>query len=552
MTDSVPIIDVDHGEEQPTRKRSHRERRQRERQHALGRACGAAHAHANYPITRGVASRPSAYARPTVARIETTQVSRNPSPRERAGRLSRWLLAAVAGSFLLIVAPVVIRGGLLADEYIICLRPIHDGGYGPYLEAIWQDTGAVRPARFIELLLVSKTCTSVPFGLAILVPLALKFTAAYLLFKLLQDLRLRTPWPEIGAAIWLLEPLGTEAALWPAALHVLLGLTSALVAMRCYRSGRFGWAALATLVASLSVEQVIFALPLAAWLVAPEEKRRKALIVAIAVTATVLVAYSLWPGENPRQALTLAERLHNIFTQPEWYVFFPAVGLGLHSGTLALLWAFPLSIVAVVGAAMGGAALAPILLAGGRDVPSLGWRATIRGLLVIGGLVLLVNLPLIVTEVGYSARTFTPTWLVLSAAAAIGGSRASWRRTRILGALTGVFAATACLSMALSVSVRLRTDDFDQAAARWIASRTHDGDIIAVCDVGRTVVDPAPLGAFHLHALHSTSGYWIEYHTGRIVEVRRSGERYWGARCPDLTGADLVVRFPELLAALGR
>jgi hypothetical protein len=27
----------------------------------------------------------------------------------------------------IIAAPVVIRGGLLADDYVICMRPIHQG-----------------------------------------------------------------------------------------------------------------------------------------------------------------------------------------------------------------------------------------------------------------------------------------------------------------------------------------------------------------------------------------------------------------------------------------
>jgi len=483
--------------------------------------------------------------------METTPVSREPSPTARAEYVSRRILAAVTGVFALLVAPVVVRGGLLADEYIICLRPVRDGGYGPYLDAIWQDTGVVRPARFIELFLVSNTCTSVPYGLAILVPLALKFVAAFLLFGLLRDLSLRTPWPEIGASIWLLEPLGTEAALWPAALHVLLGLTLGLAALRLFRRGHLMWGALAALGACLSVEQVLFALPLAAWLVAPRENRRVVLLVAVAVAAAVLVAYSLWPGENPRQALTLAERFHNILTEPEWYVLFPAVGLGLHSGALAFLWAFPISLVVVVAAAVGGAMLVPVLLAG-HDGPELGRRTAVRGSIAVAGIVVLVNLPLIVTEVGYSARTFTPTWLVIAAAATIGAAHVRWTRTRILGALAGAFVAFAFLSIALSVSVRVRTDDFDRAAARWIADRTEDGDIVAVCDVGRTVVDPAPLGAFHLHALHSPSGHWIGYHTGRVVEVRRSGLRYWGARCPDLDGADLVVRFPQLMDAIRR
>ena len=220
------------------------------------------------------------------------------------------MVAAVAALLLIVVAPVVIQGGLLADEYIICLRPIHDGGYGPYLHAIWRDTGVVRPARFIELLLISKTCTSVPYGLVILVPLALKFTAGFLLYGLLRDLRVSRPWPEIGIALWLLEPLGTEAALWPAALHVLLGLVLGLAALRLYRRGSLGWAALASLGAALSVEQVIFALPVAVWLTSPRELRSRATLVVTGVVAVVILAYAIRPGENERQALTLAERWH--------------------------------------------------------------------------------------------------------------------------------------------------------------------------------------------------------------------------------------------------
>ena len=163
---------------------------------------------------------------------------------------------------------------------------------------------------------------------------------------------------------------------------------------------------------------------------------------------------------------------------------------------------------------------------------------------------MLVNVPLIVTPVGYSARTFTPTWLALSGAVAVGAAHVSWKRVRLLGAVAGIFAAFAILSLVLSVHVRVQTDRFNRAAARWIADRTKDGAVVALCDVGRTVVTPAPLGAFHLHEFHSTLGSWIEYHTGRVVEIRRSGERYWGARCPDLSGADLVISFPQLVSEL--
>ena len=495
------------------------------------------------------------YAGPTVSPKEATTHSRARSrrrapenaPQDQAGR---WLLAAIVVLLAVIATPVVIRGGLLADEYVICMRPIRDGGYGAYLHAIWQDTGVVRPARFIELFLISKTCTTVPFGLVILVPLALKLGAAALLYGLLRDLRLRPPWPAIGAAIWLLEPVGTEAALWPAALHVLLGLTMGLAALRFYQRGAVLWGGLATFAAVLSVEQAIFALPLAVWLLTPSEHRRRSTTVTLILVTTVLVAYTMWPGANPRQAVPLAERLQNIYEQPEWYLFFPAAGLGLYSGALAFVWAFPFSVAVVGLGAAAGARVCPVLLALHRG-RSLDRRTLGRWVLATGAVVLLVNLPLIVTEVGYSARTFTPTWLVLSGATAIGAARVPWKRIRLMGILGGTFAGFALISLMLSVSVRLRTDEFNRAAASWITERTQDGDVVAVCNVGRTVVDPAPLGAFHLHALHSSTADWIEYHTGRVVEMRRSGERYWGARCPDLDGADLVVDFPELVDDVG-
>ena len=48
----------------------------------------------------------------------------------------------------------------------------------------------------------------------------------------------------------------------------------ALGALRLYRRGRLGWAALATLAACLCAEQVIFAFPLAVWLLTPRGQRR--------------------------------------------------------------------------------------------------------------------------------------------------------------------------------------------------------------------------------------------------------------------------------------
>jgi hypothetical protein len=226
------------------------------------------------------------------------------------------------------------------------------------------------------------------------------------------------------------------------------------------------------------------------------------------------------------------------------------MGVGVYSGAIAFLWAFPYSLLVVGLGASGGAWLSPVLLAN-HEGQGLDRRTLRRGVLATGALVLLVNLPLMVTEVGYSARTFTPTWLVLSGATVIAAARVPWKRIRLMGVLGGMFAAFAVLSLVLSVSVRLRTNDFDRSAAWWVAERTQNGDVVAFCNVGRTVVDPAPLGAFHLPALNGGTADWIDYYTGRVVRLRRSGLQYWGARCPDLAGADLVVDFPTLERDLG-
>ena len=463
-------------------------------------------------------------------------------------RLGIRLMLFTIAVFLLITAPVVVQGGLLSDDYVICLRLIQDG-YESYFRHIWAEFGMVRPARVIELLLISSTCTSMPFGVAMLVPLGLKLAATVLLFGLLRDMRVPDPWPTLGATLWLLEPVGTEAALWPAALHVPLGLVLALAALRLYRRKSWGLAVMASLGAALSVEQVIFALPVAVWLTVPREDRFRAAAMAAGAMGAVILAYAIWPGENVRQAMTLSERWQQVLAKREWYLYFPVANVGLYSGALAFVWALPYSVALVLVGAVAGAWLMPRLLAGHRGVPP--DRGTLAiTVAAVAAMFVAINLPLMLTEVGYSARTFTPTWLALCGVIATSAACVPWRRPRVLGALAGTFAVFAILSLALSASVRVRTDAFNRTAAQWIADRTEDGDVVAVCDVDRTVVNPAPLGSFHLHQFHSSRGAWIEFHTGRRLEIRRSGERYWGSRCPDLTGADLVIRFPDLMAEL--
>jgi hypothetical protein len=112
----------------------------------------------------------------------------------------------------------------------------------------------------------------------------------------------------------------------------------------------------------------------------------------------------------------------------------------------------------------------------------------------------------------------------------------------------GLFAAGAVLSLIFSVSVRLRSADFTAHAASVIAARTADGDRVAVCGVQRTVVEPAPRGAF---AVHEFIYEWaaeraLQYYTGRRTTIYLSGE-LWNRPCPPVPDVDIVISFDELL-----
>jgi hypothetical protein len=480
----------------------------------------------------------------------TSTSDRSDTEQIRAATAGRWLLIVVAALFVGVVTPVVMEGAPLADDYYTCLRPVEDGSYGPYLHESWDRLGTVRPARFLEIGVIAGLCQRVPFGLVILIPLLLKLAVAVLLRGLLRDLRLPAPWPDVGAALWLLEPLGTEAALWPSALHIPLGLGLAIGAMRLYRRGRLGWAMLLTVGACLCVEQLIFAFPLAAWLITPPQHRRRALALTAAIVAVVLAVYAARPGADFRTAVPLTRRAEAFFVHPEWYLIFPATGLGLHSGLAALLWAFPFSLAVLAAGAAAGAGTGPELLAGAVG-PGLERRTLLRWGLRVAALLLLVNLPLIMTlPRTYTPRTFTPSWLVLDVVAAVALSRVNWRkwrRPRLAGAVGGVFAAIALLSLALSVSVRVQTAEFTKASSRWLAAHVPEGGTVEVCGVPRNAVEPAPLGAFALHEFH-----WevdaqdaVRYYTGHTITVRRAG-RYWPRPCPSSPRADVTLTFAEL------
>jgi hypothetical protein len=457
------------------------------------------------------------------------------------------LVLVVAGLLVAISAPVVIRGAPLADDFNNCLAPDQQG-LATFLSSSGERLGAIRAARFIEILVATGVCRNLPFGFAIAVPLALTLAIALLLRGLLRDLGIGSPWPDIGAALWLLQPLGTEAALWPAALHVPLGLALALTALRLYRRGSHAWASVASLGSCLSVEQVILALPAAVWVTAGPMHRRKALAAGLIVVGLVLTSFVLWRGTDPRLRPSAGERISTAISDPAFYVEYPAVGLGVHSIPLAVAWAFPASLVALgaggmVGWWWGRLAIKPCP----RTVPAGSTRNTVLvGLMLI----VLLNLPVALTVPHQgSPRLFAPTWLVLAGVAAVVGASVRWRRTGLAGAAAGTFAAAALLSLTFSVSVRLASADFVEDASRLLAARTQDGDTIAMCEIRRTVVEPAPRGAFAVHDfLYDWAAQDATYfYTGRTAEFRLAGG-VLASDCPPRNEVDVLVMFPHLLA----
>jgi hypothetical protein len=479
-----------------------------------------------------------------------------PGPEQRSNgsargveRIGRVVLLGAVLAFAAIALPVVWRGAPLADDFHNCVAP-SELGLGGFFLASWRFLGTIRPARFAEILLAAGVCDRLPFGVAIAVPLLLTIAIALLARGVLLDIGTPSPWADFGGAMWLLQPLGTEAGLWPAALHVPLGLALVLAALRLYRRGRYVWAALASVGGALSVEQVILALPVATWLVVPPPRRRTAVTITAVVALSTLIVFAGWPGSDPRLRSGIVERLASFINDPLFVVAYPAVGLGLHSIPLAIQWAFPWSIVVLaIGAAAGAlvtTSLPPVGLPSRRDAPG-----KILGLAM---LIAVVNLPVLMNVPHYgSPRLFTPTWLVLAVGVPALAARVRWRRPVLLGSVVGVFAAGAVLSLAFSVSVRLVTADFNERVSHRIAAIVPDGADVAICGVRRTVVTPAPRGAFSLHEFiyEWAARDVLAYYTGRRARFQLAGE-LWGRPCPHVPDVDMVISFDELLAGAHR
>jgi hypothetical protein len=469
---------------------------------------------------------------------------------EPGARIGRAIFWTSTFAFVAIATPLVWRGAPLADDFNNCMAPV-ELGLGGFLKVSWHQLGAIRPARFLEILITGSICRSLPFGVAILVSLLLTVAVAFLARSVLRDLGTSAFWANVGGALWLLQPLGTEAGLWPAALHVPLGLALSLVAVRLYRRDRVGWGTIANLGATLSVEQAIFALPLVAWLVAPAGERRRAAAASAAVAVGVVGSAMLWPGANQRLKIGIVERISGLAADPSFYVGFPAVGMGLHSIPLAVWWARPWSVVLLALGAVAGWTIGPHLIAAHRTVRH---RELLQGVMAFTAILLLANVVVVLTVPHQgSPRVFAPSWLVLALGAGVGGAALHSRRPRLLGTTGGLFAAGALLSLMFSVWVRLQSADFTERAADIVAARVPEAGRVAVCQVRRTVVEPAPRGAF---AVHDFISDWaaegaLLYYTGRHATIFLSGD-LWDQPCPHVPDVDAVIDFNELVDGEGR
>jgi hypothetical protein len=444
--------------------------------------------------------------------------------------------------------PVMLRGAPLADDFNNCLAP-QDMGLAGFLSESFERLGLIRPARFVEILLTTGVCQNLPFGVAITVGLSVTFVVAFLLRRLLRMLGSPAPWPDVAAALWLLQPLGLEAALWPAALHVPLGLAAALGSLIAHRSRHLWTGLLLGLAAMLSLEQAILALPLAAWLVTPVDLRRRVAIAMTALSAAVVAAYLLVPGNDPRLSADATDRVRGLFTDIDFIVRFPAAGIGAESIPLAVRWAFPVSVIVLVAGAVAG------WLWGSRVWPAS--RSTVRSpnirtVIAVGVLIVLINVPVLLNQPRQgSPRIFTPTWLVLAAVAGLWLVRLRWNGRVVVTALIGLYLGGAVLSLALSAWVRVENADVVDHVSHEVAEITSDGDVVTLCEVPRTAVTPAPRGAFAVqdYLYDWAAADALYYYTGRQATLRiyqADGHQ----DCPE-GDSDLVVPFRTLRGSDG-
>jgi hypothetical protein len=277
--------------------------------------------------------------------------------------------------------------------------------------------------------------------------------------------------------------------------------------------------------------------------VSPPQQRSKVLALSGTVSLCVVAVYAAWPGTDGRLAVPLAERLMNTFRSPASYVEMAGVGLGAHSIPTAIRWAFPVSLLVLAGGVTIGWVAGPNLLQDRIKAVRLEYRSILTGLVLLA----LLNLPLALAfPHPDSPRVFAPSWLALVAFATLIGSRRTWRRRRLGGAVAGALIAGSVLSLALSSSVRVRSAIIVEDAMDSIAAETPNGGVAAVCGRTRTVVDPAPSGDFSIHEFYVFAEQAYEYYTGKVAVIR-IGDADAKDPCPDLNGADAVFEFEDLI-----
>ena len=451
-----------------------------------------------------------------------------------------FLLACLV-PFIIVTLPVIVDGAPLLDDFGRCVDPQKAG----YWRGHWESQGLFRPATTLEIVVTNGLCGTVPFSLVILIPWMLTIGVAFLTRGFLGDIGVPSPWREVGAGLWLLAPLGTETALRPATIHVTLGLGLALLALWSFHRGNVLLGALLALGSYMSVEQTILALPLAAYMVSPRDKRVQATTFTAVLSMVVTPAYSLWGGTTFGLAVSVSERLANVFRDVEEYAILPGIGLGVQSIPAAVRWAFPISIAVLAIGVYAGWKLGPRIL---RPAPSrMPWLGNIH---VVAGLSLLVliNVPIALDYPHqHSPRIFQPSWLAIVIFAAIVGSQMRWNHGPLLGAAAGALIAGAVLSLALSSWVRVETSSLVERAMKRIAAETPPGGVVAICGRTRTLVQPAPYGDFSVHEFMGRPSEAYEYYTGKMAEIRVGGYAT-PSRCPDTTGADVVLEFDGLVA----
>lgn len=470
------------------------------------------------------------------------------SPRRGRYGASHRLLVGASVVFVALAFPVVMAGAPLLDDFVACVRVPRVGVADFLIGEHLPYRGVVRPMNMMEPALLAMTCPRVAFPILILPGAALTLWVGWALRGLLRDLGAPDTWAAIAGAMWLLQPLGFEAALWPSAIHVPLGLALVVVGLRRFAAERVASGALFGSVAYLCTE-VMFVMPALVWLVTPPPRRRHATLVMLAITVVVLVMYSIVPGTSPRTAVSLTDRILNIARDPDFYVRFPVIGLGVYSIPLGALWAFPVSLAVIAaGMVLGARAVGPP----DPTAAAVDRRAALGWLLIGAVLVALVNVPsLSVAPRDDSPRIFTPTWLLLSAFVGFVGPHVRVLRTRIAGAVGGGLAAGAALSMALSAAVRVEHARFSESAAAVLAEEAAGADTVVICNTRLKVARHAPPGAFALHDIQPNSEIptlSVDYYTGQTLEVeaRQAGD------CPSAEAADLVLDFEQLRAEVER